>query len=61
VNRWGELLATAEKNGKPLPAIDTLIAAIAQVHDLSVVTRNINDMEGTGVEVINPWTNDSIS
>jgi toxin FitB len=56
VNKWGEILATAEKNGYPLPAIDSLIAATAQVHDLSVVTRNTKDMEGSGVEVINPWT-----
>lgn len=56
VDKWGEILATAEKNGKPLPAIDSLIAATALVHDLSVVTRNTQDMEGSGVEVINPWT-----
>jgi len=56
VNKWGEILATAEKNGNPLPAIDSLIAATAQVHDLSIVTKNTQDMEGSGVEVINPWT-----
>ncbi len=56
VNKWGEILADAEKNGKTLPAIDSLIAATALVHDLSVVTRNTQDMEGSGVEVINPWT-----
>ena len=55
-NKWGKILATAEKNGEPLPAIDSLIAATAQVHDLSVVTRNTKDMKGSGVEVINPWT-----
>jgi predicted nucleic acid-binding protein len=55
VDKWGEILATAEKNGKPLPAIDSLIAATAFVHDLSVITRNTQDMEGSGVEVINPW------
>jgi toxin FitB len=55
VNKWGEILATEEKNGRPLPAIDSLIAATARVHDLSVVTRNSLDMEGSGVEVINPW------
>src|SRR6056297_1798213 len=55
VNAWGELLAAAEKRGKSLPAIDSLIAATAQVHDLSVVTWNTQDMEGSGVEVINPW------
>jgi len=56
VNKWAEILAAAEKDGKPLPAIDSLIAATALVHDLSVVTRNTQDMEGSGVEVINPWT-----
>jgi len=55
VNKWGEILATAEKNGRPLPAIDSLIAATALVHDLSVITRNKQDMEGSEVEVINPW------
>jgi len=55
VNKWGEILAAAEKDGKPLPAIDSLIAATAKVNDLSVVTRNTQDMEGSGVEVINPW------
>jgi predicted nucleic acid-binding protein len=56
VNRWGKILASAEQNGKPLPAIDSLIAATALVHDLSVVTRNTQHMEVSGVEVINPWS-----
>lgn len=55
MNKWGEILAAVEKGGKPLPAIDSLIAATALTHDLSVVTRNTKDMEGSGVEVINPW------
>lgn len=41
-------------NVKPFPAIDSLIAATAKVHDFSVVTRNSQDMEGSGIEVINP-------
>jgi len=55
VNKWGEILATVEKNGKPLPAIDSLIAATALVHDFSIVTRNTKDMEDSGVVVTNPW------
>lgn len=59
VNKWGEILAEAEKIGEkigePMPAIDALIAASALVHDLYVVTRNVSDMEASGVEIINPW------
>ncbi|MFU8861862.1 MAG: type II toxin-antitoxin system VapC family toxin [Cyclonatronaceae bacterium] len=55
-NEWGNVLAGAEKNGTPIPAIDALIAATARVHDLKVVTRNTKDMENSGVEWFNPWT-----
>lgn len=35
---------------------DALIAATAQVHAMTVVTRNVSDFAGTGVDVFNPWT-----
>jgi predicted nucleic acid-binding protein len=38
------------------PIIDTLIAATAYVHGMSVVTRNVSDFKDAGVNVINPWT-----
>ena len=59
VNKWGEVLAKTEKAGNPLLAIDALIASTALVHDLSVVTRNTKDMEPSGVELINPWVQNS--
>jgi predicted nucleic acid-binding protein len=34
---------------------DTLTAATALVHGMSVVTRNVSDFEPTGVAVVNPW------
>lgn len=34
---------------------DALIAATALVHGMTVVTRNVNDFEQTGVELFNPW------
>lgn len=34
---------------------DAWIAATALVHDLTVVTRNTRDFQGTGVRLINPW------
>jgi tRNA(fMet)-specific endonuclease VapC len=53
---WGELTAGLEKKGRRMPAIDSLIAAIAVQGALSVVTRNETDFEHSGVPVINPWT-----
>ncbi|WP_295392208.1 PIN domain-containing protein [uncultured Thiodictyon sp.] len=35
--------------------MDTLIAAVAISHDLTLVTRNTDDFKRTGVRLINPW------
>lgn len=34
---------------------DAIIAATALVHGMTVVTRNVNDFNQTGVEILNPW------
>lgn len=34
---------------------DALIAATAVVHGMTVVTRNVNDFEGTGALLLDPW------
>jgi predicted nucleic acid-binding protein len=39
----------------PLPLIDSLLAATAKVHGLTLVTRNIADIESTGVAVLDPF------
>lgn len=52
-DRWGRLLARA---GRPLPAIDSLLAATAQRHGLQLVTRNVGDFQGVEVALINPWS-----
>jgi len=49
---WGRLLAAA---GRPLPAIDSLLAATALTHRLALVTRNVNDFPHPELEIINPW------
>jgi tRNA(fMet)-specific endonuclease VapC len=52
---WGELTANLEKQGRKMPAIDSLIAAIALHGELSLVTRNEGDFKHAGVPVTNPW------
>jgi toxin FitB len=53
-DRWGRLVATA---GRPLPAIDSLLAATALEHDLVLVTRNAKDFAGLPIDIFNPWSN----
>jgi len=53
--KWGEIQALSERSGIKMPVVDSLIAAIAMVHDLTVVTRNIHDLEPSGVRLFNPW------
>jgi predicted nucleic acid-binding protein len=55
-DRWGYLVARA---GRPVPAIDSLLAATALVHDLTLVTRNLRDFEFSGLSVINPWVDEA--
>nr|WP_246327199.1 type II toxin-antitoxin system VapC family toxin [Burkholderia guangdongensis] len=48
---WGHLRAP-----NPQHALDKLIAATALIHDLTVVTRNVDDFANTGVRFVNPFT-----
>jgi predicted nucleic acid-binding protein len=34
---------------------DSIIAATALVHGMTVITRNVRDFERTGVDLLNPW------
>ncbi len=52
---WGQLQGKAEKKGKGMPTIDGLISATGLAYNLVVVTRNISDMEESGVALSNPW------
>jgi predicted nucleic acid-binding protein len=47
---WGRLMSP-----HPEHAIDKQIAAIALIHDLTVVTRNVDNFRGTGVAIKNPF------
>jgi len=49
---WGRLMAQA---GRAMPAIDSLLAATAFTHRLTLVTRNERDFQHHGLDIINPW------
>lgn len=51
-DRWGRLQAESKR---AVPAIDSLLAATALVHDLRLVTRNVADFGFAGLAVVNPW------
>lgn len=52
-DRWGYLVARA---GRPVPAIDSLLAATALTHGLTLVTRNLRDFRYPGLAVVDPWS-----
>lgn len=49
------LRATMKQQGKVLHLADSLIAGTAKAHNLIVVTRNIKDFEGLGIQLNNPF------
>jgi predicted nucleic acid-binding protein len=53
---WGKLAAGLERRGRAMPAIDSLLAATALNHGLSLVTRNEADFVHSGANLVNPWT-----
>jgi toxin FitB len=48
---WGDWSAE-----RPRPTVDTLLAATAAINDLTLVTRNIRDLHGIPVKLLDPWT-----
>ena len=52
---WARLLSRLKKKGHAMPIRDSLIAATALAHGLTVATRNTNDFRNAGVAVENPF------
>ncbi len=55
LDSWAKLSANAELKGKKLAVMDSLIAATAHHHKLTLVTRNVDDFQLTPVKIINPF------
>lgn len=51
-DRWGRLCAGTSR---PLPAVDSLLAATALAHGLTLVTRDAGFSDLPGLHVVNPW------
>jgi predicted nucleic acid-binding protein len=47
---WGRLMSPRHEH-----PVDKQIAAIALIHDLTVITRNLDDFRSTGAKVLNPF------
>ena len=48
--QWGRMNAI-----RPVPVIDALLAATAKANGLTLVTRDVEDMAGLDVDVLNPF------
>ncbi len=52
---WGQLVAAWDTKGITVPSLDSQLAATAQRHSLTMVTRNIADFQHAGVKLFNPF------
>ena len=53
--RWAALIVELKRKGTSLPLLDSMIAATALEHDLTIATRNTRDFKQTGVKTVNPF------
>ena len=53
---YAELASEKRLAGRPIGEADCQIAAISRSRGAVLVTRNVRDFEGTGVDVVNPWS-----
>jgi predicted nucleic acid-binding protein len=52
---YGDIMAVALRQGRPMSAPDGMIAAIARINDARLATRNLTDFATTGLELVCPW------
>jgi predicted nucleic acid-binding protein len=52
---WGRTVSRSEALGRPMAVMDAFLSATAEVHRLTLVTRNVSDF-ATLKMVLNPWS-----
>ena len=52
---YAAIAAERRALGRPISQFDCQIAAIVRAHEAAVATRNTDEFEGCGIEVIDPW------
>ncbi len=53
--RWAQLVADLKRKGRIIPVLDSMIAATALTHGLTVATHNVRDFQKAGVPVLDPF------
>jgi len=51
---WGETVSRSEAAGRPISAMDAFLSATAEIHNLTLVTRNVSDFPLLKA-ILNPW------
>lgn len=57
--KWRLLVEEGRKAGHTFSQPDLIIAAAALHHDMTVVTRDVNEFRIAGAAVFNPWTDEA--
>jgi toxin FitB len=52
---WGKTVSRSEALGRPMGAMDAFLAATAEIHSLTLITRNVSDFPVLKA-ALNPWT-----
>jgi toxin FitB len=53
---WGKIVAHRDALGRPIGVMDAFIAATAETHALTLVTRDVAGFETVVRKIANPWS-----